>query len=140
MRIVVIGRDILMNNAQRPIACPEPFWQVGLWTDSRFFDYSGADFSFTTFLSKFGLFQSVLILLEGLFLVVIRLVHLFPLQILDGNPSTKQGAEQFVKGFFLYFRCINSVTRLTGGTSQESHDVPAHALLSGASEELPPDK
>ena len=80
MRIVVIGREILLKNMRRPIACPEFFG------NSAFGQIAASLITawqiFLLQILKFKLLQNTLI-------VVIRLVDLFPPQILEGGPFVR---------------------------------------------------
>ena len=78
---------------------PKHFENFGPLDGERFLDYSEVDFSFITFLNL--RFSSVFsILRKGLFFVVIRLVYLFPPQILKGSPSSRWWAEAVFSGTF----------------------------------------
>ena len=67
----------------------ETFWELYPLDGERLFDYSGVDFSFVAF-QNLNLSSAFSFSRKGLFLVVIRLVDLFPPQILEGGPFTRR--------------------------------------------------
>ena len=77
----------------------ETFWELCSLDGDRFFDYCGADFPFVTF-QNLNFSRVFSFSRKGLFLVVIRLVDLFPPQILEGLPSARWWAEISVQKTF----------------------------------------
>ena len=87
-RFTLLAEIILSEKLLATFHFSETFREHQLWGRKLLFDYSGVNFSKLP-LSKSNFSDIISLSPKGLSLVVMRLVYLFPPQILEGVPSIK---------------------------------------------------